>query len=115
MKSWITVFVAVLLFCSSESYSQTADTAYYAHTFLDADNDELVIKIVHGNKNLSSIRIHDAIGKEVVFVDITPQKFHNTSSITINISSLKPGIYFCSIYSDKGLLETKRIYRAASH
>ncbi|MFN3403445.1 MAG: T9SS type A sorting domain-containing protein [Cytophagaceae bacterium] len=74
------------------------------------ENELLTIRVNTGNKNVKFIRIYDLIGKEVAFIDLS-NKTAGTYKVEVDFSHIKPGMYFCNIYSDKGLIETKKIQR----
>jgi hypothetical protein len=69
--------------------------------------DQLHIKINPGGKKLTGIRICDLIGTEITYIDLS----NGVYSYTVDFNNLKPGIYFCTVYSDKGVVETKKIFR----
>jgi hypothetical protein len=67
------------------------------------------LDIKSGDKNLTSFRMYDIIGKEVLQIDLSQQK--GTLQYTLNLSEIKPGIYFASINSDKGVVETRKFIK----
>ncbi|WMJ72477.1 T9SS type A sorting domain-containing protein [Cytophagaceae bacterium ABcell3] len=69
--------------------------------------DQLNIKVTPGGKKITGIRIVDLIGKEVAWIDFSG----GINNYTLDSSNIKPGIYFCSVYSDKGIIETKKLFR----
>gem|GEM_PF-3247386 len=75
-------------------------------------DDELNLIVYPGNKNVKSIKIFDIIGKEVVSIDVTNKV--GPSVYKVDFSNLKPGLYFCNVYSDKGIIETRKILRNRS-
>lgn len=58
-------------------------------------------------KHLKYVKVYDLIGKNIFFhrLDYKP----GIGTYKLNMASLRPGIYFCKVYSDKGLVETRRI------
>ena len=56
-------------------------------------------------KQLKYIKVYDLIGKKVFFQSLP----YKSGIIKINMALLKPGIYFCSVYSEKGLVETRKV------
>ena len=72
-------------------------------------NDEVTLTVNGGNKNLSTIRIFDLIGKEVVTIDLKNKS--GVTTYSLDFSQLKPGVYFCNVYSDEGIVETKKLFR----
>ncbi|HEY8400183.1 MAG TPA: T9SS type A sorting domain-containing protein [Cytophagaceae bacterium] len=73
----------------------------------DYYDNQIVFNLNSGGQSLRGIKVFDIIGKEVAFIDLMDKT--GVASYTVNFSHLKPGIYLCSIYSDKGILETRRI------
>ena len=70
--------------------------------------DHFRLIINPGTKTVTYIKIFDLIGKEVYSIDVNSK----TASIyPLDASNLKPGIYFCTVYSDKGIIETKKLFR----
>lgn len=105
---------------SGMSGTLTISQASVASTFGKADSyelstspnpfeDEINITINPGNKNLTAIRICDLIGKEVAFIDLTHK--NGVTSYSVNFENLKPGVYFCNVYSSKGIIETRKLFR----
>ncbi|GEM_PF-1176719 len=70
--------------------------------------DRATIKVVQGKHTLTEIRMYDIIGKEVVKVKITS----GNGSYPVNLSNLRPGVYFCTIFSDKGVVETRKLLKS---
>jgi hypothetical protein len=56
-------------------------------------------------KQLKYVKVYDLIGRKVHFQYLPYQ----SSIVKINMASLKPGIYFCSVYSSQGLVETRKL------
>ncbi len=67
------------------------------------------LDIKPGNKNLTSFRMYDLIGKEVLQIDLRQQK--GALQYTLNLADIKPGIYFASISSDQGVVETRKFIK----
>lgn len=74
--------------------------------------DQVTLYITHGpSTNLTVLRIFDAIGKELFVHDLSTHRGNN-AQVTLDFGSLKPGVYFCSLYSDKGLVDTRKVYKS---
>ena len=56
-------------------------------------------------KELKYIKIYDLTGKKVLFQHLP----YSNKIVKINMASLRPGIYFCSVFSSKGLVETRKV------
>lgn len=98
MTGTITVSTVNSTYESKAKYELSIVPDYYDH--------QITFNVNSGNKNLRGIKVFDIIGKEVAFVDLANRA--GNSSYTVNFSNLRPGIYMCSIYSDKGIVETRR-------
>ncbi len=70
--------------------------------------EELTLTIHPGNKTVKSVRIYDIIGNEVAHVDLPLR--HSPFSYTLNLAHLRPGFYFLNLYSDKGIIESRKIF-----
>ncbi len=105
------LFIAVL---THNEVKAQSDTTFTVSTSANPFDDQIIINITHANKNVTGLRIFDAIGREVSSeVNINIASRGNILSYTLDFTNVKPGIYFCSIYSEKGILETRKLYRAA--
>jgi plastocyanin len=71
--------------------------------------DEVTLTINPGNKHLTAVRIFDLIGKEVAHIDLKNKT--GLISYRLDFSRLNPGVYFCNVYSDSGIVETKKLFR----
>jgi hypothetical protein len=58
-------------------------------------------------KELRYIKMYDLIGKKVFFQSLSYKP--GISTYQIKMASLRPGIYVCSVYSDFGLVETRKL------
>lgn len=58
-------------------------------------------------KGLRYLKMYDLIGRKVVFMPLSYRS--GISTYQIKLASLRPGIYVCSVYSDYGLVETRKI------
>lgn len=65
------------------------------------------LEIETNNTNPTIIKIYDIIGvqKQVIELD----EFTSKGKFTIQIKDLAEGIYFCNIYSNEKLLDSKKI------
>ena len=105
------IFIAVL--GHNEAKAQS-DSTFSVTTSANPFEDQIVINIFHANKNVTGLKIFDAIGREVTSeVTINAVSRGSILSYTLDFTNVRPGIYFCSIYSDKGILETRKLFRAA--
>ncbi len=116
MKKAIFKFYIVWIFlgCSS-GIAQNVDSMYTAtskYELVASPNpfdDEVTLTIHEGNKKLSAIKIFDLIGKEVAHIDLRNKS--GSVSYKLDFSQLRPGVYFCNVYSENGIIETKKLFR----
>ncbi len=78
-------------------------------------DDQVVVNINHKNVTITSVRIFDAImAKEIANIEVKDPSKSGTTSVVINLpQDLKPGVYFCVLYSHKNIVDTKRLLKAA--
>jgi hypothetical protein len=109
----IIAVVFVTVFAYKEAKAQS-DSTFSVSTSANPFEEQIIINIVHANKNVTGLRIVDAIGREVSS-DVVFNVVNRGSiiSYTLDFTNVRPGVYFCSIYSDKGILETRKLFRAA--
>lgn len=69
--------------------------------------DRVSIKVSQGHLNLTEIKIYDVIGKEVFSINISS----GNGVYPVDLSVLRPGVYFCSILSDRGVVETRKLVK----
>jgi hypothetical protein len=67
------------------------------------------VNITPGDQNLTSFKMYDLIGKEVLSFELP----NNSGELnyTLNLSDIKPGIYIASILSDNGVVETRKFVK----
>ena len=113
----LNVAILLLLFGGTLSAQNIADSSACAEKSSKYEvivspnpfDDEVILSVNHGNKNLTFIRIFDLIGKEVAFIDLRSKSRMNVYKL--NFSALSPGVYFCNIYGPDGVIETKKLFR----
>ena len=89
------------------------DSTFSVSTSANPFDDQVVINITQA-KNVTGIKIFDAIGKEVSSeIPVNTLYRGGVLSYTLDFTHMRPGVYFCTIYSDKGILETRKLFRAA--
>jgi hypothetical protein len=71
--------------------------------------NSVFVNITPGDQNLTSFRMYDLIGKEVLSFELPGNS--NELNYTLNLSDIKPGIYIASIVSDKGVVETRKFVK----
>ncbi|MCR6639561.1 MAG: T9SS type A sorting domain-containing protein [Sporocytophaga sp.] len=94
------------------SLADLKESKYEFHISPNPFEDELNLTIFPGNKNIKFIKIFDIIGKEVASIDLSNKV--GPSAYKVDFSNLRPGLYFCNVYSDKGIIETRKVLRNRS-
>jgi plastocyanin len=89
--------------------TSTTSQKYGLEAFPNPFSDEVTLTVNEGNKNLKSIKVFDLIGTQVAEIDLTSKS--GISTYRLDFSNLKPGVYFCNVYSDTGIVETKKLFR----
>ncbi|WP_018343550.1 T9SS type A sorting domain-containing protein [Cytophaga aurantiaca] len=103
--------LAVILFFLGIGFASNAQSDT-ATTFLISPNPvetDVTFRISYLNKDIKAIRIYDMIGNEVAYIDLSNKT--GFTSLTLDISSLKTGIYFCNLYSNKGIVESRKMIK----
>jgi len=109
----ILVLIAIAAVARYEAMAQV-DTTFSVATSANPFDDQVTINITLANKNVTGLKIFDAIGKEITpDIKIYTVKGLGVVSYSLDFTTIKPGIYFCSIYSDRGILETRKLFRTA--
>ncbi len=113
MKHSIHIIIALFFLLLSrgafaQNSSEQVPAQEYEVLIPNPIEDRATIKVIQGKHILTEIRMYDIIGKEVVKVKITS----GNGSYPVNLSSLRPGMYFCTIFSDKGVVETRKLLKS---
>lgn len=103
-------FITILAHTGAQAQS---DSTFSVSTSANPFDDQVVINITQP-KHVTGIKIFDAIGKEVSSEIPVNSIFRGgVLSYTLDFTHMRPGVYFCTIYSDKGIMETRKLFRAA--
>ena len=105
-KLAIILFLFIGIGFASNAQSDTATTFSISPNPVETD---VTFRINYLNKDIKAIRIYDMIGKEVAYIDLSGKTGFTT--ITLDISALRTGIYFCNLYSDKGIVESRKMIK----
>lgn len=105
-------FIIVLSLMGSVGSLAQIDSSESSQLFISPNpfEDQINLKINNKNNPIKFIRIIDIIGNEVAHIEF-PNK-NGTANYSLDFSTLKQSIYFCQIYTEKGLIETRKLLRA---
>ena len=70
-------------------------------------NDGVNLEIITNNSHPTTLKVFDIIGIERERIELT--QFGNQNIYKVQLKDLPAGVYFCNVYSDKKLLESKKI------
>ena len=104
----LTLLFVFLIGIGFASMAQS-DTTTSFHISPNPVENEVTLRISYGGKDLKAIRIYDLIGKEVFYIDLSGKNGYTL--VPLDISFLRPGIYFCNLYSDKGIVESRKMIK----
>lgn len=105
-KLALILFLIIGIGFASNAQSDTATTFHISPNPVEND---VTFRINYLNKDIKAVRIYDMIGKEVAYIDLTGKTGFTT--ITLDISMLRTCIYFCNLYSDKGIVESRKMIK----
>lgn len=71
--------------------------------------ENITLHIQSGNAVVKSLRITNLIGKEIFELDLSGK--NGTFSQKFDFETLEPGIYFFTLYTTKGAVETKKVVK----
>ncbi|HEX8549742.1 MAG TPA: T9SS type A sorting domain-containing protein [Cytophagaceae bacterium] len=69
-------------------------------------HEKITLKINSTDRHLKTIKIFDIIGNEIVSVELVHKELYKYD---IDFSSFRPGVYLCNLYSDKGIVATRKL------
>ena len=79
-----------------------------------AYEDNLSLRInSSAGKSLRYVKIFDIIGKEVATIDVAGQGF--PVQFNVDLSSHRQNIFICNLYSEKGLVESKKFFKSKTY
>lgn len=104
----IIVFIFIISIPALKAQSNPEQTnTEYKISIPNPISDQVVIRVSQGKFNLTEIRIFDIIGKEVLSLGLN----NGNGPYTLDMSGFRAGVYFCTIYSDKGVVETRKLVK----
>src|SRR5690554_1599737 len=110
MKHGLQIILFLVLLSYPGVYAQIPEQIQQAYEVIISPNpveDRATFKVSQGNHNLTEIKIYDLIGKEVFTVNVSA----GNGVYHADLGSLRAGVYFCTIFSDKGVVETRKLVR----
>ena len=69
-------------------------------------HEKITLKINSTDKHLKTIKIFDIIGNEIISLELVHKELYKYD---IDFSSFRPGVYLCNLYSDKGIVATRKL------
>ena len=103
------IFICLLVAGIGFASHAQSDTATTFHISPNPVENDVTFRINFPTKDIRAVRIYDLIGKEVAYIDLMGKSGYTV--LTIDISALRPGIYFCNLYSDKGIVESRKMIK----
>jgi hypothetical protein len=77
------------------------------NAFPNPFNDGVNLEIITNNSHPTTVKVFDIIGIERERIEL--MQFGSQNIYKIQLKDLPAGVYFCNVYSDKKLLESKKI------
>lgn len=71
--------------------------------------ENITLHIQSGTATIKSLRITNLIGKEIFELDLSGKS--GSFSQKFDFETLEPGIYFFTLYTTKGAVETKKVVK----
>ncbi|MFL5729550.1 MAG: T9SS type A sorting domain-containing protein [Cytophagaceae bacterium] len=75
--------------------------------FPNPASDLVTISFDQSTKKARTLKITNAIGAEIKSLDLS----EGLDSYSANFSDLEPGLYFCNLYSEDGIIESRKLIR----
>ena len=122
MKTYLLFVIALFIFalvgCNQVASAQSDSVRYSGNNSLMSINsrsdDNLSLSINSGGgKGLKFVKIFDIIGKEVATIDVTGQSY--PVQFNLDLSGHRQNIFICNLYSEKGLLESKKFFKGKTY
>jgi len=119
MKKLLSTYIlAIFITYSFQSYASTAvvrntvfslvsNSIIEINAYPNPFNDGVNLEIITNNSHPTTLKVFDIIGIERERIELS--QFGNQNIYKIQLKDLPAGVYFCNVYSDKKLLESKKI------
>lgn len=111
MKHCLHLIIILLLLISPKLFAQHSEQVPTVYEVVISPNpveDRATFRVSQGNHKLTEIKIYDLIGKEVYTVLLS----NGSGDYPVDLTALRPGVYFCTIFSEKGVVETRKLVRS---
>ncbi len=113
----IALFILTLVGCNQVVNAQSDSLRYGGTNSLMSINsrsdDNLSLSINGGGKGLKFVKIFDIIGKEVATIDVAGQSY--PMLFNLDLSGHRQNIFICNLYSEKGLIESKKFFKGKTY
>jgi len=101
------IFVNISLYAQAPTEQVPVD--YKVIISPNPATERITFKVEEGTYKLTEIRIYNLIGKEVLQIPLKT----GSGVYTADLATLLPGVYFCSIISERGIvIETRKLVRS---
>lgn len=112
------LFIFSLMSCHQEVKAQSDSVRYNGNNSLmsihSAFEDNLSLRInSNAGKSLRYVKIFDIIGKEVATIDVAGQGY--PVQYNLDLSAHRQNIFICNLYSEKGLVESKKFFKGKTY
>ncbi|HSZ71790.1 MAG TPA: T9SS type A sorting domain-containing protein [Cytophagaceae bacterium] len=101
-------YIAIFLFMLQATWAFAQDNKPAFRVAPNPADDYIELFFESETSTPSSIRVFDLIGNQVSSITVPA---NNTHPIKIETANLKPGVYFMSVYSSSGRIETLKFLK----
>jgi Secretion system C-terminal sorting domain len=101
------VIIVMLVLQTSAGFAQDGKPAFRIAPNPADDYTELFVE--SDATTPTAIRVFDLIGNQVSFIHLAA---NHTHPVRIETANLKPGVYFLSVYTSSGRIETLKFLKA---
>jgi hypothetical protein len=107
MKAFIR-YIAIFLFLLQATWAFSQDNKPAFRVAPNPADDYIELFFESETSTPTAIRVFDLIGNQVSGINVPA---NNTHPIKIETANLKPGVYFMSVYSSTGRIETLKFLK----
>ena len=100
-------YIAIFLFMLQATWAFSQDNKPAFRVAPNPADDYIELFFEAETTTPTAIRVFDLIGNQVSAINVPP----NTHPVKIETANLKPGVYFMSVYSASGRIETLKFLK----